>query len=114
MTMSKLSLAMVLTAVLAIAVFAAQAQNAPATNAPQTQGQAQGRGQGDAQGRGQATPGRAGADPYANNNIVTNFPFAAPAGKDSNAKMVAPMGAVNQGTFDPATWKYGTAFNAPP
>src|SRR5262245_54756349 len=55
------------------------------------------------------------ADPYANNAApgATAFPLAAPAGKDSNAKMVAPAGATNQGPFDPGTWKYGTAFNAP-
>jgi 2-keto-3-deoxy-L-rhamnonate aldolase RhmA len=41
------------------------------------------------------------------------FPLAAPAGKDSNARTVAPAGAINQGPFDPASWKYGTAFNAP-
>src|SRR5204863_68837 len=34
--------------------------------------------------------------------------------KDSNARNVAPAGAVNQGPFDPATWKYGPAFNPPP
>ena len=28
--------------------------------------------------------------------------------------MIAPPGAVNQGPFDPATWKYGPAFNPPP
>ena len=39
------------------------------------------------------------------------FPLAAPAGKDSNARMVAPPGAVNQGPFDMSTWKYG---NGPP
>lgn len=55
------------------------------------------------------------ADPYANNATpgTTQFPLAAPAGKDSNALMVAPPGAVNQGPFNPATWKYGSAF-APP
>jgi 2-keto-3-deoxy-L-rhamnonate aldolase RhmA len=55
------------------------------------------------------------ADPYANNPAAgtTNFPLAAPAGTDSNAKSVAPPGAVNQGPFDPATWKYGPAFNPP-
>ena len=55
------------------------------------------------------------ADPYANNATpgATQFPLAAPAGKDSNAMMVAPAGAVNQGPFDPATWKYGSAFNPP-
>jgi 2-keto-3-deoxy-L-rhamnonate aldolase RhmA len=45
---------------------------------------------------------------------TTQFPLAAPAGKDSNARTTAPAGAANQGPFDPATWKYGTAFNAPP
>src|SRR5213593_4684200 len=55
------------------------------------------------------------ADPYANNAApgATQFPLAAAAGKDSNARQVAPTGAVNQGPFDPATWKYGSAFNAP-
>jgi len=42
-----------------------------------------------------------------------NFPLAAKAGQDSNAKNVAPPGATNQGPFDMATWKYGTAWNAP-
>ena len=42
------------------------------------------------------------------------FPLAAPAGKDSGARKAAPAGAVNQGPFDPATWKYGPAFNPPP
>lgn len=56
------------------------------------------------------------ADPYATNPNpgATKFPLAAPAGKDSGAKQAAPAGAANQGAFDPATWKYGTAFNAPP
>ena len=55
------------------------------------------------------------ADPYANNAAAgaTEFPLAAPAGKDSNARTAAPGAAVNQGPFDPATWKYGPAFNAP-
>ncbi len=43
----------------------------------------------------------------------TQFPLAAPAGKDSNAKTIAPPGAVNQGPFDVNTWKYGPAFNPP-
>ena len=42
------------------------------------------------------------------------FPLAAPAGVDSNARQVAPPGAVNQGPFDAARWKYGNAFNPPP
>jgi len=44
---------------------------------------------------------------------AASFPLAAPAGNDSNARQVAPPGAVNQGPFDNATWKYGNAFNAP-
>jgi 2-keto-3-deoxy-L-rhamnonate aldolase RhmA len=43
----------------------------------------------------------------------TQFPLAAPAGKDSNAKTTAPPGAVNQGPFDMDKWKYGPAFNPP-
>src|SRR5215831_17833510 len=42
-----------------------------------------------------------------------NFPLAAKAGQDSNAKSVAPPNAVNQGPYDMAKWKYGTAWNAP-
>ena len=55
------------------------------------------------------------ADPYANNAApgATQFPLAAPAGKDSGARTTAPAGALNQGPFDPATWKYGAAFNPP-
>jgi 2-keto-3-deoxy-L-rhamnonate aldolase RhmA len=41
------------------------------------------------------------------------FPLAAPAGQDSNARQVAPPGSVNQGPFNDATWKYGAAFNPP-
>jgi len=41
------------------------------------------------------------------------FPLAAPAGKDSNAKATPPPGAQNQGALDPSNWKYGPAFNAP-
>ena len=43
----------------------------------------------------------------------SQFPLAAPAGVDSNARQVAPPGAVNQGPYDMSTWKYGPAFNAP-
>jgi 2-keto-3-deoxy-L-rhamnonate aldolase RhmA len=55
------------------------------------------------------------ADPYANNARpgTLQFPLAAPAGKDSNARAVPPPGAVNQGPFNPASWKYGTAFDPP-
>src|SRR5262249_39942392 len=56
------------------------------------------------------------ADPYLNNPAAGTgtFPLAAPAGKDSNARAVAPTGAINQGPFNPATWKYGPAFSPPP
>jgi 2-keto-3-deoxy-L-rhamnonate aldolase RhmA len=56
------------------------------------------------------------ADPYANNADAgkTQFPLAAPAGKDSGAISIAPPGAVNQGTLDLAKWKYGPAFDPPP
>ena len=55
------------------------------------------------------------ADPYAGNPNAgsTTFPLAAPAGVDSGAKQTAPAGATNQGAFDPATWQYGSAFDAP-
>ena len=55
------------------------------------------------------------ADPYIANPAAgtTEFPLAAQAGTDSNAKTAAPGTAVNQGPFDPATWKYGPAFTAP-
>ena len=61
------------------------------------------------------TPPPQSADPYINNPAAgtTQFPLAAPAGVDSHARTQAPPGAVNQGPFDPATWKYGPAF-APP
>jgi len=42
------------------------------------------------------------------------FPLAAPRGADSRAVTAAPPGAVNQGPFDPATWKFGPAFTPPP
>jgi 2-keto-3-deoxy-L-rhamnonate aldolase RhmA len=75
---------------LAIGAFAIRAQNAPAPQAPT-------------------------ADPYANNPNAgaSQFPLAAPAGKDSGALQTAPPGAVNQGPFNPGTWKYGPAFDAP-
>jgi hypothetical protein len=51
----------------------------------------------------QNPPAAPGADPYANN----------PAAGTSKFPLAAPAGAVNQGAFSPATWKYGTAFDAP-
>jgi len=64
----------------------------------------------------QTRPQPATADPYANNPTAgaTKFPLAAPAGVDSSARTVAPKDAINQGAFDPATWKYGPAFTPPP
>jgi 2-keto-3-deoxy-L-rhamnonate aldolase RhmA len=55
------------------------------------------------------------ADPYATSAAAgaSKFPLAAAAATDSNARTVAPAGSVNQGPFDPATWKYGPAFNPP-
>ena len=69
----------------------------------------------DVSGTGADTPPPT-ADPYANNPDAgkLQFPLAAPAGKDSGAITKAPAGAVNQGTLDPAKWKYGPAFDAPP
>ena len=58
----------------------------------------------------------AGEQPSATEDAVATggiFPLAAKAGQDSNAKSVAPVGAVNQGPFDMTKWKYGTAWNAP-
>ena len=52
---------------------------------------------------GQTRPAQ-GADPYAGNPA---------AGTDSNARNAPPQGAVNQGPFDPAAWKYGPAFDPP-
>jgi len=58
-------------AVLGLAALVAQTPSAPAQQPPPT------------------------ADPYANNANpgATQFPLAAPAGKDSNARQVAPAGA---------------------
>jgi 2-keto-3-deoxy-L-rhamnonate aldolase RhmA len=90
--MKHLLVAATVCAVVGIVVFAGQAQTpAPQTQPPPT------------------------ADPYASNANpgATQFPLAAAAGKDSGARTTAPAGAVNQGPFDPVSWKYGTAFNAP-
>lgn len=67
------------------------------------------------QPQGQRPPAPS-ADPYAGNAApgTTEFPLAAPAGVDSRARTVAPPGAVNTGPIDPAAWKYGAAFTAPP
>ena len=88
-----------------IAALISQAQNPAPSPAPQTQ-----------TAPGQQPQPPASADPYANNAAAgaAKFPLAAAAGSDSKAKAAAPSGAVNQGAFDPATWKYGPAFNPPP
>ena len=88
--MKKLLFAVAAAAALGIAAFGLHAQNAPARTAPS-------------------------ADPYANNAAAgtTQFPLAAPAGKDSGALNTPLPGAVNQGAFNPATWKYGPAFGSP-
>ncbi len=41
------------------------------------------------------------------------FPLAASTGQDTGAISAPLPGAVNQGPFDPATWKYGSAFARP-
>ena len=66
-------------------------------------------------GQGQQGQRPSTADPYLNNADAgkTQFPLAAPAGKDSGAISVAPPNAANQGTLDPAKWKYGPDFSAP-
>jgi 2-keto-3-deoxy-L-rhamnonate aldolase RhmA len=94
--MKNLILATVACGALGIAAFAAQQTQAPAQPPRQTQ----------------PTPS---ADPYAGNANpgATQFPLAAPAGKDSGARTAAPAGSVNSGAFDPSTWKYGPAFNSP-
>ncbi len=44
---------------------------------------------------------------------ATQFPLAAPAGKDSGAINQAPAGAANQGPLDAAKWKYGSSLRRP-
>ena len=70
----------------------------------------------EVEGQAPAQPPKpAVADPYANNSDAgaAKFPLAAPAGRDSGARQTPPAGAVNTGAFNPATWKYGPAFDAP-
>jgi len=66
-------------------------------------------------GHAQAPPARdAGQQPaYAVASPPITSPLAAPAGKDSGAISKGLPNGVNQGPFDPSTWKYGPAFNAP-
>jgi 2-keto-3-deoxy-L-rhamnonate aldolase RhmA len=86
--------AIVLTVSMGVVLFRAWGQNPP----PAPTGQA-----------------RPSADPYINNPDAgkMQFPLAAPAGKDSGAITKALPGGVNQGVIDPATWKYGPAFDPP-
>jgi hypothetical protein len=99
--MRRLLFSAIVCASVGLAALGALAQNPPA------QGQS---------AQGQATQPKPSTDPYINNKDAgkTQFPLAAPAGTASNARAVAPAGAVNQGQFDPSAWKYGPAFNAPP
>jgi 2-keto-3-deoxy-L-rhamnonate aldolase RhmA len=66
-------------------------------------------------GRAQAQQPAPSADPYRNNADAgtTQFPLAAPAGKDSGAMTKPLPGGVNQGAIDEKTWKYGHAFDGP-
>jgi 2-keto-3-deoxy-L-rhamnonate aldolase RhmA len=60
-------------------------------------------------------PAPSTADPYANNADAgkLKFPLAAPKGLDTNAITTPLPGGVNKGMVDPATWKYGPAYNPP-
>jgi 2-keto-3-deoxy-L-rhamnonate aldolase RhmA len=60
-------------------------------------------------------PPAPGADPYLTNPAAgtREFPLAAPVGTDSGARDTAPAGAINQGPFDAARWRYGPAFDPP-
>ena len=60
-----------------------------------------------------AQAGQSTQSPATVNQEDTQFRLAAPAGQDSGARGIAPAGAINQGPFDPANWRYGPAFNAP-
>jgi 2-keto-3-deoxy-L-rhamnonate aldolase RhmA len=55
------------------------------------------------------------ADPYANNPDAgaQQFPLAAPAGVDSDARRRSLDGAINTGRFNPDNWTYGNAYDAP-
>jgi 2-keto-3-deoxy-L-rhamnonate aldolase RhmA len=77
--------------------------------------QAHGQNPAAASGQSAGQAPKPNADPYANNAApgTTQFPLAAPAGKDSGAIRQALPGGVNQGLVDPATWKYGHGFDAP-
>jgi len=56
----------------------------------------------------------AGQQPaYAVASPPVTSPLSAPAGKDSGAIRAGLPSGVNQGPFDPATWKYGRAFSPP-
>ncbi len=60
------------------------------------------------------SPAPTGAQPsYAAASPPVTSPLSAPAGRDSGAINTALPNGVNQGPFDPSTWKYGPAFNPP-
>jgi 2-keto-3-deoxy-L-rhamnonate aldolase RhmA len=96
--MKRILVALLVSVAVVLVVYAGQAQNPAPRQQP---------------AGGDQRP--ASADPYINNPEAgtQSFPLAAAAGKDSNAKGVAPAGAVNQGAFDATKWKYGNAWDAP-
>jgi hypothetical protein len=124
--MKRLLVVIVLSSAAGLVAWAqAQAPSAPSQQgAPAQQGDGQqgpGTSPPGAQPREDAQPGaqqgtaKPAADPYAANPAAgaTKFPLAAAAGTDSNAKMTALPGAVNQGPFDPARWAFGPAYTPP-
>ena len=96
--MTKLNVFLTVLCAVLVATLGSQAQNPPPQPRPS-----------------QPAQPTAAADPYVNNPDAgaAKFPMAAKPGTDSGARATAPTGAVNQGAFDPATWKYGPAFGAP-
>ena len=58
--------------------------------------------------------GAAAAAPGLARPAGPQFPLAAKAGEDTGQMERAIPGAVNQGVFDPATWKFGPAYNVAP
>jgi 2-keto-3-deoxy-L-rhamnonate aldolase RhmA len=98
-----------LCAVLLVGTLVVQTQNTSAQNQQQQPPQQ------NQQQQPQQQPQKPTADPYANYPVAGTgkFPLAAKPGVDSQAASKPLPGAVNQGPFDPATWKYGPAFNPP-
>src|SRR5262249_61810720 len=91
--MRKLLFAAIVCAALGIAAFGAQTPSAPQ----------------------QQQPPAPSADPYLNNAAAgaTQFPLAAPAGKDSNARAVAPAGGGHHRPLASPTREEGAAVKPP-